>query len=134
FRRSPILLPVVILGPGVEMEMDDGRLAFPSAPFSSLPSYEDGPGVPGPATVRWVRDELHPFQIGPGAAQITPRKPLFRLIIDEDSDDLSRCDFPNYLAINPSNRVEFVRPIVGIVRPGQPGRLMRLPFGRHRKT
>ena len=40
-------------------------------------------------------------------------------------------EVPNNLAINPGNTTKFARPVVFVMRPGNPGRLVRLPFRRH---
>ena len=69
FGNAAVLAPIAIFGPGVEVEMHDGRLAAPAG----LAADEERAAVAGPAAVGGVHDELDAAQIGAGAAQIAAR-------------------------------------------------------------
>src|SRR5208337_4994414 len=69
FRHLAIFLPVSILGPGIEVEIDDGGLR-PSVPVAP---NKDGPAVPHPAAIGWVPDELDARRVGSCALEVALR-------------------------------------------------------------
>src|SRR5271157_2582923 len=69
FRHPAVFLPIRILGPGVEMEMDDSGLR-PSVPVAP---NKYGPTVSHPAAIGWVLDELDPRRVSSGALQVSLR-------------------------------------------------------------
>src|SRR5258708_18734152 len=64
-RHTAVLLPVGVLGPGVEVEVYDGGLGFRPGPLD-----ENGPAVTRPAAIRGMVDELDLAQISARPPQI----------------------------------------------------------------
>ena len=120
-----VLLPVRVLGPGVEPEARDRDLA------RRVVLHEDGPEVARPAAVEGEAEELDAAGVHPDAAQDAARERLLARIRDQDADRLAGRDAAHDLAVDPRDRRELARPVGQAVRPGQPGGLVRLPFRGH---
>jgi len=56
---------------------------------------------------------------------------LGRSIGDDQFDSFVSRKIANDFRVDPRDRFKLSRPVVAIVRPGQPGSLVRLPLGRH---
>src|SRR2546428_7347512 len=131
FRSYPlgdavVLLPVGILGPGVEPEAGDRHL-----PLWWHASHEDRPEVPGPAAVRGKAEDLDPAEIDPGPRQHAPRLALVGCRAHEDARHLAGGELADDLGVHPGNRRELARPIAPVVRPSEPRRVVRLPLRGH---
>ena len=81
-----------------------------------------------------MEDELDAAEIRACAREIAVRDLLIDLAIDEDADRLPRANLANDLTVDPTDGVDLVRPVDGVMRPDQPGSLMPLPFRRHREA
>ena len=57
-----------------------------------------------------------------------------RRIIDDQFDPLVPRQMANDFGVHPWNGLELARPVVAVVRPSQPGGVVRLPFGGHAVT
>ncbi len=56
---------------------------------------------------------------------------LGRFIVDQDVHLLDAREVANDLRVDPRNGLELARPVGAVVRPRDPGGLVRLPLGRH---
>src|SRR5882672_10394915 len=101
-----VLLPVGILGPGVEAEPRDRHLA----PRGRAPD-EHGTEITGPASIGGEAEELDTGEIHARARQHVPRLPLVPGGVHENAGDFARDQRPHDLAIHPRNRSEFARPV-----------------------
>jgi len=81
-----------------------------------------------------VHDKPNILQITARALQQFDGEFLLGLVPDENADDFAHGNFSRHFAINPRNDREFARPVTSVVRPAEPGGLMRFPFGRHREA
>jgi len=54
--------------------------------------------------------------------------------IDDDADPFAGRDLLHYFGIDPLNRRHLARPVGAIVRPADPGRVVRLPLGGHSES
>ena len=96
----------------------------------------------------WMRDSgcifvAHPPAVGePAVASDVCRPrvrsieqlahlPFSRRIIDDQFNALMPREISNDLGIDPRNRLEPARPVAAIVRPCEPGCIVRLPLSRH---
>src|SRR4051794_39463227 len=132
FRNSAVFLPVVVLGPCIEVEMHDGCL-WPGLSLCACP-YKNRATIPRPTAIGRMLNELYALQIDASTTQIMLCPLGFRLVIYEDPDNLTRGNPAHNLTVYPPDCVEFARPIRRIMWPSQPGCLVWFPFGRHGKT
>ena len=130
FGNLGVLAPVVVFRPAVEMKMDDGRFRLWTLGFGLWTSFDKNrPGVARPGAVRRVGDKLDFSQVDAEVLENAAGGVRILLMPDEQEDFFTGGDFPNHLAINPRDQRKFSRPVAGLVRPGEPGRGVRLPFG-----
>src|SRR5207244_12226087 len=118
--------PVAVFRPGVEAESGDRDLRA-----GALTPHEQGAEVAGPAAVRRDAEELDARGIHTDPLQHAPRPALVRGRIHEDTYDLAGHELASDLAIYPRDRCELARPVAGVVRPPDPGGVVRLPVGGH---
>ena len=119
-------MPVVVLGPGVEAPVGEANLA--------LARFGRRSGRSRASRLRSVGQHVkaNPIEIARRLAPEFPQRAFLRLrVIDQDVHALARREQADDLRVDPRNRLEFSRPVFGIVRPGQPGGLVRLPLGGH---
>ncbi len=136
-------LPVVVLGPGVEApaRRGDGRQ---SRLLRRIAADEDRTVVARPDAVGRDAEETErcrrslPRRLADFLRRSTVRAhqqlPGFRLvcfIVDQDVDPLDAREVTNDLGVDPRNRLELARPVGAIVRPRDPGGVVRLPLGGH---
>src|SRR5512138_3696725 len=95
FGHLAVLLPIVVLGPGVEVKMDDGGLA----PASRGPPHEDRPTVTSPAAIRGVDDELDTAKVRSRPGQVTARHLFLARVSHQEAHPLARGDLAHHLAI-----------------------------------
>src|SRR5260370_7848237 len=95
----------------------------------TFPPDKDGPAIPRPAPIGRMDDEFHLREVPAGPTQITPRQFFFRPV-DEDADDLARCNLAAHFTIDPPNRVKLARPIGGVPPPAHPAHSLPFPFRR----
>ena len=73
-----------------------------------------------------TRVEFHPRPI-----EQVGNRALHRATGYYDVHGLDAAEMADDLGVDPGNGRELARPVVAVVRPGDPGRLVRLPFGGH---
>src|SRR5439155_2267613 len=137
--NSVVLPPVEILGPAVEPEADNGHFAVSAREGSSHTSAavsenEDGAEVARPSAIRGKGKELDPAQVHAATRQDARRACLVRPGVDEDSDDFSRSDLPDDLAVDPRDGRKFSGPVAQVVGPPDPGSLVWFPLSGHAET
>jgi hypothetical protein len=76
-------------------------------------------------------EELDGREIGVAFLQNAPDALLGLGVLDQNAHAFHARQMTNDLAIQPRDRLEFSRPVGFLVRPGEPGGLVRLPLGRH---
>ena len=81
-----------------------------------------------------MKDKLDAAQVSTRARKKAARELLVGVAVDEDANNLAPANLANDLPIDPTDRIDFVRPVHGIVRPDQPRGLVSLPLARHRET
>src|SRR5947208_4505965 len=126
FRHLVVPFPVGVFRPGVEAEAGDGDLGA-----RALTPHEQGAVIARPPAVGREAEEFDargvdtdPFEYAPGLALVRGR-------IHENTYDLARHELANDLAVYPRDRCELARPIARVVRPPDPGGVVRLPLGGH---
>src|SRR5439155_3116334 len=93
--------------------------------------HEDRSGIAGPYPVGRNLEKTDPRQVDAGAAQLALRAAAGRGVVYQDVDALAGVQVPDDLGIHPWDGRKLAGPVVPAMRPGDPGRLMRFPFGRH---
>src|SRR5262249_34663754 len=126
FRYLVVQLPVRIFGPGVEAPVGDSHWIV-----RDFAANKNGTGVTRPDAVR--QPPVKPDVLGTdaGALQHLARRGLFSRVLDDDLYSLRAAQGPHHSGVTPGDGGKFSRPITAIVRPGDPGSLMRLPFRGH---
>src|SRR5206468_436801 len=117
------LLPVAVLGPGVEAEAGDRELG--------VLTHEDRPEVARPAAIGGEAKEFDTLQVHAALAQHFARLRFVRRRLDEDPDRLARRELPDNLTVDPRDRAELAGPVTRVVRPADPGGRVWLPLGGH---
>ena len=127
FRRPigdlVVVLPVLVLRPGIEMKARDGQSFFSA--------HKDRAEVTRPTAVRGETKKVDASEIDPRLLEDAARLRLLDPRVDENADHFARRQLADDFAVHPGDRRKFPRPIGDVVRPADPGRRMRLPFGRH---
>ena len=123
-RNLVVAAPVVVLGPGVELPVGDGELAF--GVFD-----EDGAGVAEPDAVGGPVVEVEAGHIGSGALEQAGGAALGGEVVDEDVDVFAAGEVADDLGVDPGDGLELAGPVFGVVRPGDPGGGVRRPLGGH---
>ena len=123
------MLMVVVLRPAVELpvEQRDAVLDGPGA----VVDQERRAGVAEPDAVGGRLDELDPPEVHPHLVQALGGSDLHLPPLDHDVDPLDPAQVPDDLGVDPGHRRELAGPVVAVVGPGDPGRLVRLPLGGH---
>ncbi len=117
-------MPVGVLGPGVEPPV--GEATRPSALRTKIgPESRVHPRSVGQQV------KAHPVEFAPARSRMPLRAPFGLRVLDQNVHALPRREQAHDLRIKPGNGLELARPVLGIVRPGQPGGLVRLPLGGH---
>ena len=81
-----------------------------------------------------MHDKTDFLQIAASTLEKPARGIFTGFVADENTNNFTCANIPYHFAIDPGNGREFVRPVTGVMRPGEPGRGMRFPFGRHPVT
>jgi hypothetical protein len=79
-------------------------------------------------TTNWIFFKLQPARWKRGGEL------FLGLVPDEQADDFAGGNLSHHFAVDPRMAVEFARPVGGVVRPAEPGGLVRFPFGGHREA
>ena len=116
--------PVRVLGPGVKAPVEGDF-------FAGGGLDEDRAGVAQPAPVGGERVEPDVREVGPHVAEDPPGGGPLGGIGDEQVDDFVPGQGADDLAVHPRDRGEPARPVGPLVRPRQPGAVVRLPLGGH---
>src|SRR5947208_3867009 len=125
-RNARILLPVAVLGPGVELEPYDRELGARGAS-----AHEQRPEIASPATIRRKPEELHSCEIDAHLPEHPPRLPFVRGGAHQDAGDFTRGERAHDLAVHPGDQRQLAGPIARVVRPSEPRCVMRLSLGGH---
>ena len=121
-----VLLPILVLGPRVEVKARDGEQRLRAGGAD-----EDRPGIPGPAPVRREAQKVDAGEIHADLLENSARMCLLDPGVDEDTHHLTGCQMTDDLAVHPRDGRKLARPVARVMRPGEPGRRMPLPLGRH---
>ena len=130
FGNLAVLPPVVVLGPGVEMKMDNGAVSAFRFPLSAFLTKIGPLSRIQPRLVGWTMNWTL-LQIAARPLEMTGGELLFGLMPDQKTHGFARRDFAHHFAINPADGLHLARPVGLMMRPGEPRCRMRLPFGGH---
>jgi len=123
-RDLVVAAPVVVLGPGVEVPVGEGDLAVRILD-------EDGAGVAEPDPVGLPGVEVEAGHVGSGAQEDALGALFGGLVVDEDVDILTAGEVADDLGVDPGDGLELSGPVLGVVRPRDPGGGVGSPFGGH---
>jgi hypothetical protein len=70
-------------------------------------------------------------EVGSGAAEMADGAVFGVGIVDEDVDGFDLGEVANDFGVDPGDGLEFSGPVLGVVRPGDPGRGVGGPLGGH---
>ena len=129
-RQAVVAAVVVVLGPAVELPVDqtDGvsdvgrRLVLDD---------ERRRRVAQPDAVGRRLEEPDRVEVDAHGVELVGDPALHRPAADDDVDHLDAAQVADDLGVDPGDRRELAGPVVAVVRPGDPGRRVRLPFGGH---
>jgi hypothetical protein len=126
---------VVVFGPGVEFEIDEGCGIFHfGLCIVHLFLEEDGAGVAGPDAVGGLGVEGDVSEVDVVAFEdffdVFGEAVVFGRL-DEDVDAFGLGEEADDFGIDPGDGFEFVGPVFVVVGPGDPGGFVGGPFGRH---
>src|SRR5581483_3544549 len=93
--------------------------------------HEDGTGVAQPHAVGRPMVKVQPREIRALPLQHAVRALLRSRVVDKNVHVLNAGEPAHDLAVHPWNRLKLLRPVLRIVRPGDPGGSMRSPLGGH---
>ena len=119
-----VAVPVVVLGPGVELPVGDGEVAL--GVFD-----EDGAGVAEPDAVSGPVVEVQAGEVGSGAAEHGGGAVFGGEVVDEDMDVFDLGEVADDFGVDPGDGLEFAGPVLGVVGPGDPGGSVGGPLGGH---
>ena len=119
-----VAAPVVVLGPGVELPVGDGK-------FAGGVFYEDGAGVAEPDAVSGPAVEVGAGHVGSGALEVVSGTLLGGLVVDEDVDVFAAGEVADDFGVDPGDGLKFSGPILSVVRPRDPGGGVEGPLGGH---
>jgi len=122
-------MPVGVLGPGVELPVEDGEV-FPITGAGGF-FHEDRAGVAEPDAVGGPLVEVEAREIRAAALEDARGAALGGEIVDEDVDGFDGGEMANDLCVDPGDGLELAGPVVGIVRPCDPCGGVRGPLGGH---
>ncbi len=124
---------VVVLGPGVELPVDQADAVGRSSALTPAASLTTNVGPESRSQTRSVAalKNRTRSRSTPTAIELVGHPALHRAIADDDVDRLDAAQVPDDLGVDPGDRRELAGPVVAVVRPGDPGRRVRLPFGGH---
>src|SRR3989442_1226650 len=122
-RNAGILLPVAVLGPGVELEPYDRDLG----PRRGS-AHEQRPEIASPTAVRGKPEELHSCELDAHTLEHAPRLPFVRGGVHEDAGDFTGGERAHDLAVHPGDRSQLPGPVARVMRPSEPGELAPIPW------
>ena len=108
-----VKLPVVVFRPGIEFPIGDRERI--------VVFHEDGAGITGPHAVGWPLVEINVGDVRSRPLEDVAGAFGGCRVVDEDMDDLDVGEMADDVGVNPGNCLELARPIVCVVRPGNPG-------------
>src|SRR5262249_46857449 len=106
-----------------ELPVDEGDVAI-------LAADEERAEVPRPRAIGADPEEVYPAEVHPHTTENRPRLPLGAGVLHQDAHALAGHEMAHHLAVDPRDGRELPRPVTPLVRPGEPGGGVRLPFGR----
>jgi hypothetical protein len=124
-----VAMPVVVLGPGVELPVGDGEGVLVALGVEALD--EDGAGVAEPDTVGGPVVEVDAGEVGAAAAEDGGGAAFGGEIVDEDVDVFDAGEMADDFGVDPGDGLEFAGPVFGVVGPGDPGGGVGGPLGGH---
>jgi hypothetical protein len=122
-RQLAIVFPVRIFGPGIEAPVGESD--------GILVPDKDRAGIAGPDPVRAPEMELHAFAVNVAVAQHLLSRMFFRRGSDDEVHIFRAGKMADDIGKDPGDGLKLSRPIIAVVRPGQPGSGVRLPFRGH---
>ena len=126
FRDSGVFSPIAVFCPGIEFETDDRHL-----PRLSVVFHENRTGIARPSAIGGKFEELHARRIHTHAFEHATRARFMLFRIHQDANCFAFGEMADNFTVDPVNRLDFTGPVGGIVRPADPGGLVRFPFGGH---
>ncbi len=108
------------------------QLVMATSPASI--ANEDRAIVARPASIGGPAEELDGAHVDRAFRENAPDAFFQCGILHQNADLFDARQPPHDIAVDPRNRREFAGPIGTLVRPGQPGGFVRLPFGRHAES
>ena len=123
---------VGVLGPAVESPVDQTDLRQKSRRF--ILDDERRASVAQPAPIGRRLEESNRLEVDADSIKLVGHASFARSAADHDLNPFDPAQMADDLGVDPTDRRELAWPVVAIVRPGDPGRRMRLPFGRHAVT
>jgi len=119
-----VATPVIVLGPGVEAPVGEGR-------FSSGGLSEDGAGVTEPDAVCGPGVEVEAGEVSSATFADGFCAALSGIIVDEDVDVFYAGEVADDFRVDPGDGLEFVGPILWVVGPGKPSGGVCIPLCGH---
>ncbi len=144
-RQAAVVVVILVLRPGVEFPLDQADAAR-RARFVTLildgisrralviPHDERRSRVAEPDAVRGRLEEPDSIDVDPGGVKPVGCPALHRTVADHDVNGLGPAEHANDLGVHPRDRSELTGPVLAVMRPGNPGRRMRLPLRGHLET
>ena len=121
-----VAMPVVVLGPGVELPVGDGEVCRLASSVD-----EDGAGVAQPDAVGGPVVEVEAGEVGAAAAKDAVARRSAARSLTRMWTSSTRGEMADDLGVDPGDGLELAGPVVGVVGPGDPGGGVRLPLGGH---
>ena len=119
-----VVAVIVVLGPGVKLPVRQGDGA-------SGVAEEDGAGIAEPDAIGAPAVEVQACKVSASASEHLGGATLGECVVYEDVDVFLARKVSHDFAVDPGNRLKFIGPIFGVVRPGDPGGGVGRPFSGH---
>src|SRR6185437_7008694 len=122
-----VVVPVRVLRPGIELPVRDSFL-------TALVFHEYRAGVAQPDAVRAPAVEVHAGEVGSSALKDCGGAAFSSSVVDEDVYVFHAREVAHDLCVDPGDWLELSWPVLGVVRPGDPGGGVGFPLGGHAIT
>ena len=119
-----VAVPVVVLGPGVELPVGYGEVAFGVLD-------KDGAGVAEPDSVGDPVVEVEAGEVGSSATEHGGGSVFSGEVVDENVNVFDAGEVADNFGVDPWDGLELAGPVLGVVGPGNPGGGVRGPLGGH---
>ncbi len=115
----------------VELPVDERRRARACWLGGSSPTTNVGPESRSQTRSVAALKNRTASRLTPAASSRSATRRFIGAAADDDVHLLDAAQVADDLGVDPGNRSELAGPVVAVVRPGDPGRRVRLPFGGH---